>query len=77
MTFSISRPSWLRKARPSALTTPVETEDWNPKGFPIAIINWPTRNEAESPSVAKGRPEPSARITAKSVAGSVPIIVAG
>jgi S1-C subfamily serine protease len=48
-------------ARPSALTTPVDTVDWNPNGLPIAITSWPTRSDAASPSVAKGRFDESAR----------------
>ena len=41
MMFSISRPPSPRIARPRALTTPVETVDWKPKGLPMAITNWP------------------------------------
>ena len=38
-TFSISRPPSPRIARPTALTTPVETVEWNPNGLPMAITN--------------------------------------
>ncbi len=74
--FSISLPSRVRNARPSAVTTPVETVDWNPNGLPTAMTSCPTRSDAESPIEACGSPEPSARITARSVAGSTPATAA-
>lgn len=74
MIFSMRRPARLRKARPRALTTPVETVDWKPNGLPMAMTTWPTRRAAESPRLAKGRPAAFTRITARSVAGSVPTI---
>ena len=75
--FSMSLPCRLRKVRPTALTTPVDTVDWNPRGLPMAMINCPTRNKLDSPNAANGSPELSARITARSVAGSTPTRVAG
>ena len=54
--FSISRPVWLRRPRPRAEITPVETVLWNPKGLPIAIASWPARNVLESPSSGVDRP---------------------
>ena len=41
---SMSRPRRLRSVRPSALTTPADTVDWNPYGFPTAITSCPTRS---------------------------------
>ena len=73
MMFSMRRPSALLSALPSALTTPVETVDWKPKGFPMAITSCPTRKAEESPIVACGSFDPPARTRARSVAGSVPI----
>ena len=49
ITFSISRWSRLRMPRPVALTTPVETLDWNPSGLPMAITSCPTLSAEESP----------------------------
>ncbi len=63
-------PAAKRSSR--ALTTPVDTVDWKPNGLPMAITSWPARSCDESPSVEYGRFEPSALITARSVAGSLP-----
>ena len=52
MMFSMSRPSLLRSALPRALTTPVDTVDWNPNGLPMAITSCPAWSAADSPNVA-------------------------
>ncbi len=73
---SMRRPSCARMLRASALTTPAETVLLNPSGFPMATTSWPTRSDAELPSSACGRWVPSMRMTARSVAGSLPTSVA-
>jgi hypothetical protein len=76
MMSSMRRPVALLSERPIALTTPADTVDWKPNGLPIATTSCPTRSDADSPNRAVGSPEPSARITARSVAGSLPASVA-
>src|SRR2546428_454771 len=39
MMFSMSRPVCARSVRPTALTTPVVTVAWNPRGLPMAITS--------------------------------------
>ena len=76
MTSSTTRataPARVGSERPSAETTPAVTEPEKPCGLPIATTSWPTRSVAASPSSAGGRPSPSARSTARSDSGSVPI----
>ena len=56
---------------------PVVTVASRPNGEPIATTDWPTWSESEEPMVAGVRPlTSSAWITAVSVSGSVPTIVA-
>ena len=56
---------------------PVVTVESRPNGDPIATTAWPTWSESEEPIVAGVRPlTSSAWITAVSVSGSVPTIVA-
>jgi hypothetical protein len=43
MTLSMSLPEPALSDRPRALTTPVVTLYWKPKGLPMAITSWPTR----------------------------------
>ena len=60
-----------------ALTMPLVTVDSRPNGDPIATTPWPTARSEDLPIVAGVRPEtPSALITAVSVSGSVPRILA-
>ena len=49
---SMSRPSWARMLRPSALITPAETVLLNPSGLPMATTSWPTRSPIDVPSSA-------------------------
>ena len=74
MMFSISLPFWLRSDLPNAEMTPAETVFWKPKGLPMPKANCPTRRLSELPSLAVGRFISQARITARSVAGSVPTV---
>src|SRR5439155_1625995 len=76
MTFSMSRPSRADKDRPRALTTPVVTVEWKPSGSPMAMTSCPTRRESVSASSAAGSPVPRMRMTARSVALSVPTTAA-
>jgi len=76
MMFSISRPLMLRIARPSELTTPVETVDCRPSGLPTAITSWPTLRAFESPISMYGSPEARTFRAARSVGGSSPTISA-
>ena len=76
MTLSISRPDSERSERPNALTTPAVTLYWKPKGLPIAIASWPTRIFSESPRGAVISLPEEMRMTATSVPGSSPTIVA-
>ena len=55
-----------------ALTTPVDTVERKPSGFPIAITNCPTRKASLSPSSANGRSRAASRTSARSVSGSSP-----
>ncbi len=78
ITFSISRPLSPRIERPTALTTPVVTLRWKPKGLPIATTSWPTTRSPASPSVATvGSSSGAKRITARSLGGSSPRTSAG
>ena len=72
MMASIRRPSWARKVRPRALTTPALTVKEKPRGLPIATTSCPTRSFELVPSSAAGRCAPSMCTTARSVAWSVP-----
>ena len=63
--------------RLSALTMPLVTVDSRPNGEPIATTPSPTLRSPDLPMVAGVRPEtPSALITAVSVSGSVPTMLA-
>ena len=59
-----------------ALTIPAVTVDLNSNGDPIANTHSPICNLLEFPKLEKGRFPASILITARSVVGSVPSIVA-
>ncbi len=80
---STSSPPSDVKTRSVLLTMPSVTDRDNAKGEPIAITVSPTTNPSESPKAATGNFSPgssfevSMRITARSVSGSSPTMVAG
>ncbi len=86
MRLSESRPprcaAWpfspgTRTYRLSALTIPVVTVLVSPSGDPSATTGWPTWSESDSPRVMGRRSEAASDlITARSVSGSLPTIVA-
>ena len=70
-----SLPTFTGRFR--ALTMPVVTVASSPNGDPMATTAWPTWSESDDPMVTGVRPlTPSAWITAVSVSGSVPTMVA-
>ena len=78
MKFSNDRvASESPSARPLAETTPTVTVCSMARGLPTAITHSPTRSASESPSGSGvNGPFPSTRISATSVAGSRPTILA-
>ncbi len=76
MTLSITRPATPAQVgsdRPRALTTPAVTVPARPSGLPTATTSWPTRSPLASPRRTGGGVGPSARATARSESGSVPM----
>src|SRR5690349_5105622 len=70
-------PSLTVTGRLSELTMPSVTVEARPNGEPTATTSWPTARSLELPILAGVRPEtPWALMTARSVTGSVPTIVA-
>src|SRR5215471_2122521 len=73
---SFSPGTWM--VRSSALTMPDVTVPDRPSGEPITTVGWPTFTEEDSPkAITFSLAEVSTLITARSVSGSRPVIVAG
>ena len=79
MKDSIGKSDFLRSMLmflPFALTMPAVTVEFRLKGFPTASTHCPTFTSSESSMVRKGRLPSFILIRAKSVEGSVPMMVA-
>ena len=71
-----SDSSWVvTTGRLTAETMPVVTVEDRPSGLPIAMTSWPVTTWSESPNCATVRSEGASvsLMTARSVAGSVPV----